>query len=247
MIEDTSKSLPTKLNLGCGFSKMEGYLNVDISPDCEPDEVWDLENTPWPWPENSFEAVLLDHVLEHLGETPRKFIAIMQELYRVCKPDAVIHINVPHARHKVFLVDPTHIRAIYPETIAMFDQTRNCADLINNGHETKLGLMYDVDFRVSEVRMIPDPTMKQVPKEQWDDMLYRLNNVCIEIGIEAIVVKPQIKDSINIKDLLTLAKHNRDTNEVKVVEVEEGSSETAESSSMEDAAENAIADGTQTL
>jgi hypothetical protein len=38
-----------KLNLGCGYTRMDGYVNVDVSAACNPDLVADLEEVPWPW------------------------------------------------------------------------------------------------------------------------------------------------------------------------------------------------------
>ena len=39
-----------KLNLGCGFDKREGWLNVDNFTACEPDQLLDIEATPWDLP-----------------------------------------------------------------------------------------------------------------------------------------------------------------------------------------------------
>ena len=58
-----------KLNMGCGHNKREGYVNVDMSPVCNPDVVWDLETLPWPWQDNSVDGVLFNHSLEHLGQS----------------------------------------------------------------------------------------------------------------------------------------------------------------------------------
>jgi hypothetical protein len=52
-----------KLNLGCGFDKREGWLNVDSFAACEPDKLLDLESTPWDLPTDGFTHVLLKHVL----------------------------------------------------------------------------------------------------------------------------------------------------------------------------------------
>ena len=74
-----------RLNLGCGDKKMQGWHNVDKVPDCNPDEIVDLERVPWPWLENSVDEILLSHVLEHLGQTPDVYLGIIKEIYRVCR------------------------------------------------------------------------------------------------------------------------------------------------------------------
>ena len=88
-----------KLNLGCGTRQLEGYLNVDMSPECNPDQVVDLEELPWPFEDNSTEQIVMSHVLEHLGADSKVFLGIMSELYRVCRHGALIQVIVPHPRH----------------------------------------------------------------------------------------------------------------------------------------------------
>src|SRR4051794_18215857 len=117
-----------KLNLGCGFQKLDGFVNVDADALCKPDVQHDLEKTPWPFEDDSVDMFYACHVLEHLGGTARDWLAIWKEIWRVAKPDAMIEIYVPHPRHNNFLIDPTHVRPIFPETIAMFDQMRNIRD-----------------------------------------------------------------------------------------------------------------------
>ena len=56
-----------RFNLGCGFNKRDGFINVDRFADCAPDEIVDLEKIPWPWPDDSAEEIQMIHVLEHLG------------------------------------------------------------------------------------------------------------------------------------------------------------------------------------
>ena len=57
---------------------------------------------PWPFETSSATEILLSHVLEHLGEKRDTYLKIIQELYRVSAPDAVIKISVPHPRHDDF-------------------------------------------------------------------------------------------------------------------------------------------------
>jgi predicted SAM-dependent methyltransferase len=102
------------LNMGCGYNKRAGYVNVDVSPTCAPDVVCDLELVPWPWRNDEADEVLFNHSLEHLGQTSKAFLEIIKELYRICKHNARIEINVPHPRRDDFINDPTHVRIITP-------------------------------------------------------------------------------------------------------------------------------------
>src|SRR5271154_2869493 len=113
------------LNMGCGYKKIAGYVNVDVSPQCSPDMAIDLETTPWPWLSNSADAVLFNHSLEHLGASPGAFEALMRELYRICRPGAAVTINVPHPRHDDFIDDPTHVRAVTPALLTLFSKKAN--------------------------------------------------------------------------------------------------------------------------
>jgi hypothetical protein len=69
-----------KFNMGCGHNRIPGYVNVDAFAACEPDEVFDLEQTPWPWPSGCAEEVLFIHSLEHMGADAKVFLAIIQEI-----------------------------------------------------------------------------------------------------------------------------------------------------------------------
>src|SRR4051812_30210725 len=99
-----------KFNMGCGLNRRDGYVNVDMFASSGADEVWNLEQTPWPWPDGCAEEVLFIHSLEHMGEQSAVFLEIIRELYRICAPGASVRIHVPHPRHDDFIDDPTHVR-----------------------------------------------------------------------------------------------------------------------------------------
>jgi hypothetical protein len=84
-----------KLNIGCGFNKLDGYINVDQFPECNPDVLWNLEETPWPFEEGSVEELVAHHVLEHLGQETKMSFAIFKELCRLMRHDGVMRITVP--------------------------------------------------------------------------------------------------------------------------------------------------------
>jgi hypothetical protein len=185
-----------KLNLGCGFNKVEGFVNVDAHPLCNPDVVFDLEQFPWPWADNSVSEILAIHSLEHMGRTTEIWFGIIKEIYRICQPDARLKIAVPHPRHENFLHDPTHVRVITPTGIAMFDQTRNLGDLQRGGSETKLGLLNGIDLEVLDVGYRLEDAWRarldsgEMTLEQVGTELNERNNLCSETRILARVVKP---------------------------------------------------------
>ena len=96
-----------KLNLGCGYNKLDGFTNVDSQESCEPDILVDLEELPWPFESDSADEIVLCHVLEHLGETSAIYLKIIQELYRVSQHSARISITVPHPRPDDFTNHPS--------------------------------------------------------------------------------------------------------------------------------------------
>lgn len=138
----------TKLNLGCGFDKREGWLNVDNFAACEPDRLLDLETTPWDLPSDAFEHVLLKHVLEHVGAAFPVFASVMQELYRVTAPGGIVEIHVPHIRHDSYWTDPTHVRPFTLETFQMFSKRANRDWAQSRANVSLIALMIDVDFEL---------------------------------------------------------------------------------------------------
>jgi SAM-dependent methyltransferase len=146
-----------KLDLGCGYKKREGYTRVDHDSRVIPDVCHDLEVFPWPFDADSVDGILMSHVLEHLAPLPSEYRQLWQEIYRICKHGAEIHVDVPHWNHENMIHDPTHVRRITPITLAMMDQTRNKQDIERDGGETTLGLQWCVDFKMESVAYSNDP------------------------------------------------------------------------------------------
>jgi SAM-dependent methyltransferase len=130
--------MKTKLNIGCGkdIKKTEYgtkytydkdkwvYRALDnesewIDLDCinlpGVDVVHDLE-WPLPFKDNQFEEVYASHILEHIN----KFVQLMEELHRVCKPEAKIRIIVPYFASASAFQDPTHVRFFTLKTFNYF-------------------------------------------------------------------------------------------------------------------------------
>jgi predicted SAM-dependent methyltransferase len=153
---DGGSHMVTKLNLGCGFDKKEGFLNVDHMSTCEPDLTQNLEDFPWALETNGFDYILMKHVLEHLGADFQTFKQIMQELYRITQPNGIIEIHVPHYRHDSYWSDPTHVRAFTPFTFQMMSKRQNDAWIEQKGNYTMLAYAMDVDFELEDALQIYD-------------------------------------------------------------------------------------------
>ena len=94
----------TILHLGAGEKYDANCVNVDLVASTKPDIVHNLDVFPWPLPDNHFEAVWAYDVLEHLDN----LILVMEEIHRVCRPDAKITITLPHFSSANAYTDITH-------------------------------------------------------------------------------------------------------------------------------------------
>jgi SAM-dependent methyltransferase len=92
------------LNLGCGRKPNPLAVNVDITAATNPDVVHDLNERPWPFPDDQFNQVQMFDVIEHLDN----LVGVMEELHRVCRHGAVIQITTPHFSSANSFTDPTH-------------------------------------------------------------------------------------------------------------------------------------------
>ncbi len=93
------------LDIGCGNHKVKGAIGLDNVKIPGVDVVHDLNKTPYPFKDNSFDLIFANHVLEHLTLDLDK---IMLELSRICKPSGKISIEVPNAPSIGAFADPTH-------------------------------------------------------------------------------------------------------------------------------------------
>lgn len=143
-----------KLNMGCGHHKVDGCLNVDLSLECEPDLVCDLEVLPWARPDDSVEMVRFNHCLKHLGQESKVFLGMMKELNRICENEAEIEINAPHPWHDNFIGHPAHVHAITPQLLSLFDRRLNDEWKKSNAASTPLTHYLGVDFVVTKAMTV---------------------------------------------------------------------------------------------
>jgi SAM-dependent methyltransferase len=93
------------LSIGSGRKQAAvDLVRLDISPEANPDVVWDLRKTPWPFENSTFEFIECNDVIEHLPEIPE----MISECHRVLKPGGVLRMTTPHFSSAYSWRDPTH-------------------------------------------------------------------------------------------------------------------------------------------
>lgn len=92
------------LHIGCGHSKIHGATGVDSLDLSEVDVVHDLDKTPWPVEQGTYDLVFAHSVLEHLDSIP----TAMQQIYDSLRPGGHAVLTVPYFRHLDAVTDPTH-------------------------------------------------------------------------------------------------------------------------------------------
>lgn len=185
-----------RLNMGCGFKKLDDHWNVDVSPKCNPDQVLDFEVTPWPYEDNTFEKINADNILEHLGQDPKVFTKIIQEMYRVSKDGAEWYVNIPHHRCDLYWDDYTHVKIMTPKTFKMFDQKVNYDSIERGLSDSTFGIYHSVDLEVYDVKYkLVQYWLNQVEsgmlgQAQLDINLNTMSNVAESVSIFIRVHKP---------------------------------------------------------
>lgn len=92
------------LDIGCGKNKVSGAIGIDFNNKTQADFIHDLNVFPYPFLDNEFDEVVCNQVLEHLDD----IVKVMNEIYRISKPQAVVKIWVPHFSSADAYGDPTH-------------------------------------------------------------------------------------------------------------------------------------------
>lgn len=110
-----------RLDIGCGGNKQPGFVGIDMLDLPGVDIVHDLEVTPWPLPDECVLTAVASHVLEHINPHKGVFINVMDEIWRVLKPNGQFAFVVPYAESHGMFQDPTHCNFINETTMAYFD------------------------------------------------------------------------------------------------------------------------------
>ena len=95
---------PTRINLGCGNKRLEGFIGADRFRCSGADLLCDITRS-LPFHDDSVDEYLLDNLIEHVLDIP----ALMAEIVRTARNGASVAIITPHFSSLSSWKDPTHI------------------------------------------------------------------------------------------------------------------------------------------
>jgi len=197
---------PKKLNLGCGFLKLNGFVNVDKSDIVNPDEIVDLDQFPWKWKDNEFDHIVAKDILEHINGD---FIDVMKELYRISANGAVWEIAFPHWRCDTSLDDPTHRRLLTIGSFNLFNKNRILDRVRSKESDSLLAFEHDIDIEICDTQFeYTKPYEKRIKEksiseEELNFALNHLNNVALSVRLLVQVHKPGRCDMRELKEVIS--------------------------------------------
>lgn len=109
-----------KLNIGCGSKPLKGYINLDIIPHEGIDVVCDIEQG-LPFSEEKFDEVIADYIFCQIC-SPKAFMGVMNDIWKVLKPNGILKLKVPDANFPDSFNDPMDCRYFTPATFDYFDK-----------------------------------------------------------------------------------------------------------------------------
>lgn len=105
----------------------------------------------WQVPTGSVDSAELRDLfcrIEHRDD----FYRVIQELWRVAAPDAILKLDLPHPRHDTWLLDPGYVRPLLADTLKTFQRHEWNSPLAD-----RLG----VNFEITEVTVSLDAHWQQ--------------------------------------------------------------------------------------
>ena len=127
-----------KINLGCGSTPKEGYINVDIIDFNWVDIVHDLNEFPYPFEDDSIDEINMDSIFEHLKDP----IKVVEELWRICKDRSKIHIKTSHYASQNAWDDMDHKKTFGAMSFKHWDVERGAPGLLVRDNDVK----FEVNF-----------------------------------------------------------------------------------------------------
>jgi SAM-dependent methyltransferase len=123
-----------------GHKEFENLTTVDVDPNCGADVVWDLNDHPLPFEDNSFDEIHAYEVLEHIGRQGdwKGFFEEFSDYWRILKPGGHFMAHTPNDTAPFLWGDPGHTRCINRYSITYLSQST---------YEEQVGKTMIADYR----------------------------------------------------------------------------------------------------
>lgn len=108
----------TKVDLGCGMRKREGFAGIDIRDYPGVDYVLNIGKNRLPFASDSVSEIVSDNTFEHLY--PEELFFAMEECFRVLKPSGFMTVAVPKAGTTAYFINPDHKIQFTQDTFGFF-------------------------------------------------------------------------------------------------------------------------------
>ncbi|QJW48577.1 methyltransferase domain-containing protein [bacterium BFN5] len=183
----------SKLHLGCGLTILPEWINLDCVAGPGVDLLFDLDacdKQSIPLPENSIDTFYASHLLEHIA----KPLPLMQELYRIAKPDAELFLLLPYGSSDDAFEDPTHVRTYFMNSFYYFSQPYYW--------RANYGYSGDWQPEIITLKISTEDHAGRMAEDIMDDIM-TLRNIVIELGVKMRAIKPAREPK---KELQTFAE-----------------------------------------
>jgi SAM-dependent methyltransferase len=138
------------LHMGPGRDESFG-IKVDFNRAVNPDVLADLNRPPFPFRDDSFDAVYAFSIIEHLDN----FFQVFADIHRVLKPGGFVVVLTPHFSNDASYIDPSHRLHLSARS---FDYLIEGSDIFAN-----YGFYSGARFRVRERLLMVESPWSYVP------------------------------------------------------------------------------------
>jgi len=161
-----------KLNFGCGADIKKGWDNVDIQESPKLTKSFDFNKFPYPIKDDIYDYIYVKNVLEHLNEPDK----VLDELWRICKPKAIIEIIVPHYTNKGAYSDMQHKHFFNEDCFKLLEEQRT---IINKKGK----------FEILSLELTPTIVGKFFPRLIREKLALFINGLLSQIHVKLKILK----------------------------------------------------------
>jgi predicted SAM-dependent methyltransferase len=115
-----AKKTGIALDVGAGSQRRPGFVTLDKLKLPTIDIVHDLEEFPYPIKDETCITIIASQVIHYIQA--RFILKVMDELWRIAKPECQLAISLPYGVSDLFIQDPCAVNSWNENTCKYFDQ-----------------------------------------------------------------------------------------------------------------------------